>query len=55
MGHLHSKARKTSKLKSTNRKKSIKVIHIDAKIENRATVVDETSVSVLKYRTPHFR
>ena len=55
MGHSYSKTRKHGKYKSFNRKNAIKVLQIDATIENRATQIDETSASVLKYRTPHFK
>ena len=55
MGHAYIKPRKHSKYKSFNQKNPIKVINIDAKIEKRATLIDESSSSVLKYRTPHFR
>jgi hypothetical protein len=55
MGQGYTKPRKHSKYKPFNRKNPIKVLHIDAKIEKRATIIDETSSSVLKYRTPHFR
>ena len=55
MGHSYVKPRKHIKYKTFNRKNAIKVLHIDAKIENRATIIDESSASVLKYRTPHFR
>ncbi|CAF2087294.1 unnamed protein product [Rotaria magnacalcarata] len=33
----------------------IRIQELDAKIENRPTIVDEKSPAVLKYRTPHFR
>lgn len=33
----------------------IRIQDLDAKIENRPTIIDEKSPAVLKYRTPHFR
>ena len=45
-------------LSQTNTTKSILPIRIqelEAKIENRPTIIDERSPAVLKYRTPHFR
>lgn len=33
----------------------IRIVELEAKIENRPTIVDEKSPAVLKYRTPHFR
>ncbi|CAF1085527.1 unnamed protein product [Rotaria sordida] len=33
----------------------IRIQELEAKIENRATIIDEKSPAVLKYRTPHFR
>jgi hypothetical protein len=33
----------------------IRIQELEAKIENRPTIVDEKSPAVLKYRTPHFR
>ena len=33
----------------------IRIQELDAKIENRPTIIDEKSPAVLKYRTPHFR
>lgn len=33
----------------------IRILDLDAKIENRPTIIDEKSTAVLKYRTPHFR
>ena len=33
----------------------IRILELDAKIENRPTIIDEKSPAVLKYRTPHFR
>lgn len=33
----------------------IRVLNLNARIEKQPTVVDETSQSVLKYRTPNFR
>lgn len=55
MGHLHSKTQKRNKLKTSIRKSSIKILHIDAKIDNSLTEIDEMTASVLKYKTPHFR
>ncbi|UJR26438.1 hypothetical protein I4U23_007768 [Adineta vaga] len=33
----------------------IRIQELEAKIENRPTIIDEKSSAVLKYRTPHFR
>ena len=33
----------------------IRVLRIEAKIDNEPTQIDETSPAVLKYRTPNFR
>lgn len=33
----------------------IRILELEAKIENRPTIIDEKSSAVLKYRTPHFR
>ncbi|CAF1047669.1 unnamed protein product [Adineta steineri] len=33
----------------------IRIQDLEAKIENRPTIIDEKSSAVLKYRTPHFR
>lgn len=33
----------------------IRIQELEAKIENRPTIIDEKSPAVLKYRTPHFR
>lgn len=33
----------------------IRIIDLNARIEKHATTVDETSQTVLKYRTPNFR
>lgn len=33
----------------------IRIVELEAKIENRPTMIDEKSSAVLKYRTPHFR
>lgn len=33
----------------------IRIQELEAKIENRPTIIDEKSLAVLKYRTPHFR
>jgi hypothetical protein len=33
----------------------IRIQDLEAKIENRPTIIDEKSPAVLKYRTPHFR
>lgn len=33
----------------------IRVLNFHAKIEKHATSIDESSASVLKYRTPNFR
>jgi hypothetical protein len=33
----------------------IKIEKIQVKIENNPTVIDESSTTVFKYRTPHFK
>ena len=57
MGHLHSKSFMKSDDYLKNRKTllGIKIEKLDVRIENKPTVVDERSKSVLKYRTPHFK
>lgn len=36
-------------------REKIRVLNLNARIEKHATTVDETSHTVLKYRTPNFR
>lgn len=59
MGHFYSKSTSDPKanclLTNENIVMGIKIEKIYAKIENKATQVDERSSSVLKYRTPHFK
>lgn len=43
----------TTPLKGMSSK--IKILHLQAKIDNEPTKIDETSPAVLKYRTPNFR
>ncbi len=45
----------TSQINSTKPMLPIRIQELEAKIENRPTIVDEKSPAVLKYRTPHFR
>ena len=33
----------------------VRILELEATIENRPTTIDEKSPAVLKYRTPHFR
>jgi hypothetical protein len=35
--------------------RGIEILDISVEIENKSTVVDEKSKSVLKYKTPHFK
>ncbi len=44
-----------SQINSTKPMLPIRIQELEAKIENRPTIVDEKSSAVLKYRTPHFR
>ena len=44
-----------SQINSTKPMLPIRIQELEAKIENRPTIVDEKSPAVLKYRTPHFR
>ena len=61
MGQLIDKAKRAVVMRTiTNEKPQqsilpIRILEFDAKIENRPTVIDEKSSTVLKYRTPHFR
>jgi hypothetical protein len=44
-----------SQINSSKPMLPIRIQELEAKIENRPTIVDEKSPAVLKYRTPHFR
>ncbi|CAF1632909.1 unnamed protein product, partial [Didymodactylos carnosus] len=61
MGNLYSKAKRAIVMRTIGQKTHkqnilpIRINELDAKIENRATTLDEKSPAVLKYRTPHFR
>lgn len=56
MGQLLDKAKRTiPNGKSSTNALPIRIVELEAKIENRPTVLDEKSSAVLKYRTPHFR
>lgn len=61
MGRLIDKTKRTSITRVTTNEKlqqsilPIRILELEAKIENRATILDEKSTTVLKYRTPHFR
>jgi hypothetical protein len=57
MGNFHSRLSKTIKILDKNCKKSfsIKILELDARIDNHPTIIDERSISVLKYKTPRFR
>lgn len=45
----------SSQLNSSKPIQPIRIQELEAKIENRPTIIDEKSPAVLKYRTPHFR
>ncbi|CAF0790280.1 unnamed protein product [Rotaria sp. Silwood1] len=45
----------SSQLNVTKSILPIRIQELEAKIENRPTIIDEKSPAVLKYRTPHFR
>ncbi|CAF1249710.1 unnamed protein product, partial [Didymodactylos carnosus] len=61
MGNLYSKAKRAIIMRTIGKKTykqnilPIRINELDAKIENRATTLDEKSPAVLKYRTPHFK
>lgn len=59
MGQFYSKNSNDQKenylLNKENIIMGIKLEKVEAKIENKPTVIDERSASVLKYRTPHFK
>jgi len=61
MGQLIDKAKRTAVMRTiTNEKPQqsilpIRILELEATIENRPTILDEKSPAVLKYRTPHFR
>ena len=61
MGQLLDKAKRNVALRTIPNEKPptnalpIRILELEAKIENRPTVLDEKSSAVLKYRTPHFR
>jgi len=61
MGQLIDKAKRTVVMRTiTNEKPQqsilpIRILELDATIENRPTIIDEKCSAVLKYRTPHFR
>ena len=57
MGQLIDKAKRTATMQTKTAASilPIRIVELEAKIENRPTIVDEKSPAVLKYRTPHFR
>ncbi|CAF1211970.1 unnamed protein product [Adineta steineri] len=61
MGQVVTKSKRTTALQSiTNEKPQqpilpVRILELEATIENRPTIIDEKSPAVLKYRTPHFR
>jgi hypothetical protein len=58
MGNFYSDKTRTIKISDNQTRKSIlpiKVLQTEAKIDNKATIIDERSSAVLKYKTPHFR
>jgi len=61
MGQLINKAKRTVDMQTITNEKSqqstlpIRILELEAAIENRPTMIDEKSPAVLKYRTPHFR
>ncbi|CAF3688026.1 unnamed protein product [Rotaria sordida] len=62
MGRLIDKTKRmnVTRTTTTNEKPQqsilpIRILELEAKIENRPTIIDEKSSAVLKYRTPHFR
>lgn len=50
-----SSVQSTSSPSTTKPMLPIRIQELEAKIENRPTIIDEKSPAVLKYRTPHFR
>jgi hypothetical protein len=66
MGQLLDKAKRSVVMRTITNEKSqpynpsqslipIRIVELEANIENRPTIIDEKSPAVLKYRTPHFR
>ncbi|CAF3523898.1 unnamed protein product [Rotaria socialis] len=61
MGRLIDKTKRTPAIRTITNEKPpqsivpIRILELDAKIENRPTIIDEKNPAVLKYRTPHFR